>query len=371
MNASPERIMYMAMELSNKEWKLVFTTTGGKLRLRTMAARQLTRLLAEIATAKEKLGLPKEARVRSCFEAGRDGFWIHRFLTQQGVENLVVDPASIEVDRRLRRAKTDRLDAQSLAGRLVRYWENPAEGRTWRVVRVPSEEDEDARRPRRETERLTEEQTGHLARIRSLLVLHGVSVKRVTRAMVTSVKDWADRELPAGLRAELIREMDRLEQVREQLKALTASQEKALAKPTTAGGKAAAKLIRLKSLGVATAATLGYEFFGWRNFRNRRQVGACAGLTGTPYDSGGQRREQGISKAGNRRVRQMMVEQAWRWLHWQPNSELARWFRERFGTGGGRLRRVGIVALARKLLVAFWKYVAFDLVPAGAVLKTA
>ena len=144
-----------------------------------------------------------------------------------------------------------------------------------------------------------------------------------------------------------------------------------MAKPTTAGGKAAAKLIRLKSLGVATAATLGYEFFGWRNFRNRRQVGACAGLTGTPYDSGGQRREQGISKAGNRRVRQMMVEQAWRWLHWQPNSELARWFRERFGTGGGRLRRVGIVALARKLLVAFWKYVAFDLVPAGAVLKTA
>jgi len=371
MNASPDRIMYMAMELSNKEWKLVFTTTAGKLRLRTMAARQLTRLLAEIAVAKEKLGLPPQTRVRSCYEAGRDGFWIHRFLAQQGIENVVVDPASIEVDRRLRRAKTDRLDAQSLAGRLVRYWENPAEGRTWRVVRVPEEADEDARRSRRETERLTEEHTGHLARIRSLLVLHGVIVKRVTRDVVLGAKDWAGRDLPIALRAELAREVSRLEIVREQLAKLAKEQADVLKQQTTRGSQAAAKLLRLKSLGVATTLTLGNEFFGWRNFRNRRQVGACAGLTGTPYDSGGQRREQGINKAGNRRVRHLMVEQAWRWLQWQPQSELSRWFRERFGGSGSRLRRVGIVALARKLLVAFWKYLTFDLVPVGAVMKPA
>ena len=371
MNASPERIMYMAMELSNKEWKLVFTSTTGKLRLRTMPARQLTRLLAEIATAKEKLGLPPQTRVRSCYEAGRDGFWIHRYLTQGGIENVVVDPASIEVDRRLRRAKTDRLDAHSLAGRLVRYWENPAEGRSWRIVRVAEEMDEDARRTRREAERLTEEHTGHLARIRSLLVLHGIVVKSVKREAVLKAKDWAGRSLPTALQAELAREMSRLEVVREQLKTLEKDQTAILKTPTTRGSQAAAKLLRLKSLGIATVLTLGNEFFGWRNFRNRRQVGACAGLTGTPYDSGGQRREQGINKAGNRRVRYLMVEQAWRWVHWQPQSELTRWFRERFGGGGSRLRRVGVVALARKLLVAFWKYLALDIVPAGAVLKTA
>ena len=371
MNASPERIMYMALELSNAEWKLAFTVVGGKVRLRSMAARQLNRLLGEIAVAKEKLGVPAETRVRSCYEAGRDGFWIHRWLAQKGIENLVVDSASIEVNRRFRRAKTDRLDAQSLAGRLVRYWEDTTEGKKWSVVRVPEEVDEDARRTRRETERLTEEQTGHLARIRSLLALHGVVVKRVSRQTVLGAKDWSDRELPAALRAELEREMDRLDMVRAQLASLEKAQTASLKCPTTAGGKAAAKLAQLKSLGVATAMTLGNEFFGWRNFRNRRQVGACAGLTGTPYDSGGQRREQGINKAGNRRVRRLMVEQAWRWLHWQPQSELTRWFRERFGVGGARLRRVGIVALARKLLVAFWKYVAFDLVPAGAVVKAA
>lgn len=369
MNASPGRIMYMALELSNTEWKLAFTTPGGKVRLRSIPARLVNRLVAEIAIAKAKLGLLPEARVRCCFEAGRDGFWIHRWLTKVGVENVVVDSSSIEVDRRYRRAKTDRLDARSLAGRLVRYWEDTTEGKKWSVVHVPTEEDEDARRPRRETERLTEEQTGHVARIRSLLVLHGVVVKGVARATVLGAKDWAGRDLPADLRAELSRELDRLEIVRKQLKTLEQAQAETLKQPVTAGGRAAAKLVRLKSLGLATAMTLGNEFFGWRNFRNRRQVGACAGLTGTPYDSGGQRREQGISKAGNRRVRQLMVEQAWRWLHWQPASELTRWFRERFGVGGARLRRVGIVALARKLLVAFWKYVAFDLVPAGAVLK--
>ena len=370
MNASPERIMYLALELGNREWKLGFTVAGGKLRLRSMPARSMARLQAEIREAKEKFGLAADARARSCYEAGRDGFWLHRWLTEQGVESQVVDPASIEVNRRLRRAKTDRLDARSLAGRLVRYWEY-GEQRQWSVIHVPAEVDEDARRPRREMERLTGEQTGHLARIRSLLALQGVVVMKVSRATVLGAKDWAGRALPAALQAELERELNRLELVREQLRNLERVQVETLKQPHTAGERASAKLASLKSLGVVTAVTLGGEFFGWRSFQNRRQVGACAGLTGTPYDSGGQRREQGISKAGNRRVRHLMVEQAWRWLHWQPQSDLSRWFRERFGSGGARLRRVGIVALARKLLVAFWKYVAFDLVPGGAVLKPA
>jgi transposase len=370
MNASPERIMYLALDLGNREWKLAFTVAGGKLRVRSMPARQMERLQAEIREAKTKLGLVAETRVRSCYEAGRDGFWLHRWLTAQGVESQVVDPASIEVNRRLRRAKTDRLDARSLAGRLVRYWEY-GERRQWSVVRVPSEADEDARRPRREMERLTEEQTAHLARIRSLLVLQGAVVKKVSRATVLEVKDWAGRAFPAAQREELEREVSRLEMVREQLKNLERVQVESLKKPTTAGERAAAKLVCLKSLGVATAVTLGGEFFGWRHFQNRRQVGACAGLTGTPCSSGELHRELGISKAGNRRVRHLMVEQAWRWLHWQPQSELSRWYRARFGCGGVRLRRIGIVALARKLLVAFWKYVAFDLVPGGAVLKPA
>lgn len=371
MNASPERIMYMAMELSNKEWKLAFAAPGGKVRLRSMPARNQIRLVAEIKLAKEKLGLPPAARVRSCYEAGRDGFWIDRMLKKIGVENSVVDSASIEVDRRLRRAKTDRLDAQNLVSRLVRYWEDTTECRKWSVVRVPDEADEDARRTRREVGRLSGEQTAHLSRIRSLLALQGVIVTRVTRAAVLGAKDWAGRELPAALRAELAREMSRLEIVREQLKTLEKEHVESLKKPVTRGQQSAAKMLYLKSLGVATALTLGNEFFGWRNFRNRRQVGSCAGLTGTPYDSGGQRREQGINKAGNRRVRHLMVEQAWRWLRWQPQRALSRWYQERFGGGGSRLRRVGIVALARKLLVAIWKYLAFDIVPEGAVLKPA
>lgn len=360
--------MYIALDLGNKEWKLAFTVPGGKVRLRSMPARLLPRLLAEIAAAKRNLGVPTETPVRSCFEAGRDGFWLHRWLSAQGVENQVVDPASIEVNRRHRRVKTDRLDARSLVMRLVRYWEY-GERKLWSVVHVPSEADEDARRPRRETECLTAEQSAHAARIRSLLALHGVVVQRLTRAEVLGARDWAGRELPVALRQELARELDRMEQVREQLRALHQMQERTLLQPMTAGDRSAAKLTQLKSLGVVTAVTLGHEFFGWRNFRNRRQVGACAGLTGTPYDSGEQRREQGISKAGNRRVRYLMVEQAWRWLRWQPNSELARWYKERFSHGSARMRRIGIVALARKLLVAFWKYVTFDLVPAGAQLK--
>jgi len=361
----------MALELSNKEWKLAFTCRGGSVRVRAIPARQISRLLAEIRQAKAKQGLPDEAVVRSCYEAGRDGFWLHRCLEKNGLENLVVDSASIEVNRRLRRAKTDRLDARSLAAGLLRHWEETTGRSHWSVVRVPTEAEEDARRPRRETDRLTEEQTAHLARIRSLLCLHGVVLKRITRPALEQVTDWAGRELPTGVREEVFRELTRLEQVREQLKALVEEQTQALEKSANAGCQAAKKLMQVKSLGQATAVTLAYEFFGWRDFRNRRQVGACAGLTGTPYDSGGQRREQGISKAGNRRIRYTMIEQAWRWLKWQPESEMAQWYRRRFGGGGVRMRRIGIVALARKLLVALWKYVTFDVVPGGAILKQA
>lgn len=362
--------MYLALELSNKEWKLAFMTSDGQKRMKNVGARNLTSLKAEIERSKAKLGLPAEAQVRSCFEAGRDGFWLHRHLAQSGVVNVVVDPSSIEVDRRKRRAKTDRLDAQRLVDRLSRYWERPEEDR-WRVVNVPSEEEEDARRVRREIEGLTSERTSHLARIRSLLCLCGVVEGKITEETAEVVKDWAGRNLPTNLQAEIKREYARLKLVEEQLKEVNKQQVAEIKKPTSAGSQAAHKLMKLKGLGEATGATLGHEFFGWRKFKNRKQVGACAGLCGTPYDSGGSRREQGISKAGNRRVRYTMIEAAWRWQTLQPDSAITRWFRERFGSGGNRSRRIGIVALARKLLVALWKYVEFDIMPEGAVLKKA
>lgn len=368
MNANPENIMYMALELSNTEWKLAFMTTGGVKRFRPVVARNVRALLDEIKLAKQKLGLPPDACVRSCFEAGRDGFWLHWLLTENDVKNIVVDSASIEVDRRQRRAKTDQLDARRLVERLALHHERPHEQR-WRVVRVPDRADEDARRPHREIERLTQEKSSHQARLRSLLVMHGVTMKKLSKETLSTARDWKGLELPQHIMAEMLREYERLELCRNQLAHMQKEQEADVLQPATDGGRAANRLIRLKGLGQVTCSVLGYEFFGWRQFSNRRQVGACSGLCGTPYDSGDSRREQGISKAGNRRVRHAMIECAWRWLTWQPQSALACWYQKRFGSGGSRQRRIGIVALARKLLVAFWKYVAFDCVPEGVILK--
>lgn len=369
MTTTPEPILSVSLELSNSKWKLAFSD-GSKIRQVTVAAGDQAGFLRALKRAKEKLGLPEDVRVVSCYEAGRDGFWIHRFLAKHGIENLVVDAGSIEVPRRRRKVKTDRLDAEKLVRMLMRYWNG--EKKLWGIARVPSEEEEDGRRLHRELERLMKERTAHRCRLRSLLVLHGIKVfaRRGQLPDLERMRTWDEKPLPPKLREEMDRECHRLEMIEEQVRELDTRQKQALKEPGTDAERKAQKLAKLKGLGPRSSWVLAMEFFGWRNFRNRRQVAALAGLTGTPHESGGMSRDLGLSKAGNRRVRYMVIELAWCWLRNQPDSELAKWFWERYGYGTARMRRIGIVAVARKLLIALWKYLEFDEIPAGALLKS-
>jgi transposase len=358
----------MAMELSNKEWKLAFGM-GGTIRKKMITARNQDALRREVRKAKERFNLPADAKIRSCYEAGRDGFWIHRFLEREGIENIVVDPGSIEVPKGRKRRKTDRLDAEQLLTRLLRYWNG--ERKVWGVARVPTEAQEDERRLHRERGRLKKERTSHRNRIRSLLILHGITKMpgKDHEGFLEDVRTWEGKPLPKALRAEVGRECCRLEQAEHQLKEVEKIRDARIKKPVTASDKKAKKLERLCGVGNNSAWITTKEFFGSRDFRNRKEVGQLAGLTGTPYCSGQMRRDQGISKAGNKRVRYVMIELAWGWLRFQPQSELSKWFMRRFGSGGSRMRRVGIVAMARKLLIALWKFVEKDELPAGARLK--
>jgi len=359
--------MYMAMELSASKWKLGFSD-GKATRIVNCSWGDQQGLLERIQQAKKKLKLPESTPVYSCYEAGRDGFWIHRFLSKHGINNLVIDAASIEVPRRKRRVKTDRVDAEKLLTMLLRYWQL-GERKLWRISRPPSEAAEDDRCLHREISDLQKERTSHLCRIRSLLNLHGIKIGRVDNCDFRRLRDWEGKALPAGLLSQLERERERLVLVNQQLKFLESEKVKRMKKPLNRSDKKAAKLYMLRGIGKVSSWVLSKEFFGWREFKNRRQVGALAGLTGTPYDSGNSSKEQGISKAGNSQIRSLMVELAWGWLRHQPDSELSQWFIERFANGGKRMRRIGIVAMARKLLVALWKFVEKGEVPAGAVLK--
>ena len=361
--------LFMAMELSNKNWKLAFSN-GERVRYINVTAGNLKGLESAIKCSKEKLRLAPDCPVHACYEAGRDGFWIHRYLVGMGVKNLVVDPASIEVNRRRRRVKTDRLDAESLVRMLMRYVLNYAnEKMLWRVVVVPTEAQEGERRVHREVGRLKQERNAHINRIRSLLILHGIRPRKISGVDNSRLPDWQGRPLNAALQEEIRREQARLELLNEQIEVMDAQLCKAAKEPQTVVERKAAKMTALKGVGPRGSSVVSRELFGWRTFRNRREVGAIAGLTGTAYSSGNTVVEQGISKAGNKRVRYTMVEMAWMWIRYQPNSELTKWFMERFGRGK-RSRRIGIVALARKLLVALWRYVEFDEVPAGAIVRT-
>lgn len=360
--------LFMSIELSNKKWKLAFSNRE-KLRYVNVVAGDQKDLRSKIELSKKKLGLPADCPVWSCYEAGRDGFWIHRRLTQMGMQNLVVDPASIEVKRRKKHLKTDRLDAEKLVRMLMRYILHK-EKTVWRTAVVPTEQQEDERRLHREGERLKKERTAHLNRIRALLITHGIRLRKIVGMDLQEVRDWEGKPLLAALREEIERELARLEVVNQQIQTLESEQRKRLKAPSSAAEQKAVKLLKVKSIGTVSAWVLAKEVFGWRTFKNRREVGSMAGLTGTAYSSGDTMIEQGISKAGNRRVRTTMIELAWMWTWYQPESELSKWYQRRFGSGGKRLRRIGIVALARKLLVALWKYVEFDEVPSGATIKS-
>jgi transposase len=328
-------------------------------------------LLALLGKARARADRKLEYRpaIVSCYEAGYDGFWLHRALTAAGITNYVFDPASIAVGRRGREPKTDRIDGERLLRTLMAHCRG--EPRVVRIVQVPSADQEDARRDTRERDRLVKERVGHVNRIKSLLRLQGMAVGHPRRrdwlAWLSEQRDWQGQAVPPRIRAELEREHARLMLICDQLAAL----EKRPAPATAAAVEMADrqhKLFQLKALGRALSRKLTNEVF-YKDFHNPRQVSAYFGLAPSPWQSGNTSWDQGISKAGNPRARAAAIELAWLWLRHQPDSALSRWFRQRTANASGRIRRIAIVALARKLMVALWRYLTTGLVPEGAVLK--
>jgi transposase len=363
--------LYLAFELGWTKWKLAFTVgRGQRPRMRSIDARDLEAVKREIRAAKKRFDLSRKTEVVSCYEAGRDGFWLHRFLEAEGIKNLVVDSASIEVSRRKKRPKTDRLDASKLVMMLIRWAEG--EKKVWSVVVVPSEEAEDARQLHRELRALKRERTRINNRIKGLLAGQGISVEKLDKKFtqwLRTVRRWDGTPLPSRLGQRVLIEYDRYCYVNQQVLAVEGERKKLTKEGKSRDADVARHLMKVKGVGLATAWTYSTELFSWRAFANRKQVGSTAGLTGTPFDSGGSAREQGIDKAGNKAVRAVAVEFAWGWLRYQPKSALSRWYNERFGNGGKRMRKIGIVALARKLLIAMWRWVEHGVLPEGAELK--
>ncbi len=364
-----DTVLYMALELSHKKWKLGFSN-GERHRVRTIDARNWESLQEEIELAKHKLDCTTDCQVVSCYEAGRDGFWIHRALVADGIDNWVLDSASIEVSRRQKQVKTDRVDVIALLRLLMRY--AGGEKQALPTIHIPTVAEEDDRRLNRERDRLLKERGAHSVRIKSLLIIHGIVLEKLThlpRLLATAKAAVIGYDLPADLKLELVREYERYELVDRQVKQLEKLQNERAESEAIPATHNIQRLRTLKGVGWQSSWILAMEFFNWREFKNAKQVGACAGLTPTPYDSGDSTREQGISKAGNKRIRKLMVELSWLWLRYQPRSQLSLWFEKRFANGGKRMRRIGIVALARKLLVALWRYLEQGAIPQGAVLK--
>jgi transposase len=371
-DTTTERVLFMAFELSEKTWKLGFTTGHGqKPRERTVAARELARLLQEIAQAKKRFGLPETALVISCYEAGREGFWLHRFLQAHRITNHVVDSSSIEVNRRQRRAKSDGVDVRKLVSMLMRY--EHGERDVWRVVHVPSVEAEDGRHLHRDLETLKQERASTTTRIKGLLGSQGVRLRSLSKfpEQLDELRLWDGSPIPDGLRRRLLRVWAHHEFLSQQIAEGEAKRREMLQTSQDASIDKVRQLMCLKGIGINGSWLLVMEFFAWRDFKNRREVGGLAGVTPTPYQSGESAREQGITKSGNRHVRWMTTELAWSWLRYQPESALSCWFRERFGGGGKRLRRIGIVAVARKLLIALWRFLQTGVLPEGVELKAA
>ena len=367
--------LFASLELSKSTWLLTINSPGGDKFSRHVVAggdgASLLGLLARLrAKAEQRCG--GSVRIMVIQEAGLDGFWLHRLLTDNGIDSHVVDPASIAVDRRHRRAKTDAIDGEMLL-RTLMAWAR-GERRVCSMVRVPSPEEEDHRRLTRERGTLLKERIQHTNRIKGLLSGQGISdydpVGRDRRIRLVELRTGDGRPLPAQLKAEIGRELDRIELVATHLTSVERARDALLQTKPVDRENPAALLIKLKGIGPEFASLLWLEAL-FRGFANRRQVASYAGLAPSPWQSGSIDRDQGISKAGNRRLRHTMIELAWFWLRHQPDSALSRWFQTRVGAGKGRIRRITIVALARKLLVALWRYVSQGVVPEGAVFKAA
>jgi transposase len=362
----------ISFELGEGSWKLMFSPGFGEnVVRRTVTSRDREAVLHTITAMKDHFGLPGEARVLSCYEAGREGFWLHRFLEAHGFENLVVDSSSIEVSRRKRRAKTDRLDGESLLDLLLRHLAGSRK-KVWSVVRVPTVEQEDRRHLHRELQSAKRDRTRVTNRMKGLLANQGLTLdlKKDVPAQLAALRQWDGSPLAAGLRARLAREWQRVQFYTGLIERLEAERRKLLREAKDPVIEKALQLNCLRGIGVNSAWLYVMELFGWRELRNRREVGAIVGLTPTPNESGQQERERGMSKAGNRHVRAMAIEIAWGWLRFQPNSELSKWYQRRFGSGSKRVRKIGIVALARKLMIELWRFLETGVVPEGAELKT-
>jgi transposase len=367
--------LFAALELGKSRWLVTVDAPGSdKLSRHAVAGGDGAALLDLLArlrtTAERRTGRPVEVLVIQ--EAGLDGFWLHRLLERNGISSHVVDPASIAVNRRHRRAKTDTIDGEMLLRSLMAWARG--ERRVCSMVRPPSPEEEDRRRLTRERATLLKERIQHTNRIKGLLYGQGIidydPLRKDRLARLDALETGDGRPLPERLKAEIRRELERVELVASQIAAVERERDALIEAPSEAAGPGtpAAALARLKGIGGELGALLWLEAL-FRRFDNRRQIAAYAGLAPSPWQSGGTEREQGISKSGNRRLRHAMVELAWFWLRHQPDSALSAWFRERVGPGRGRVRRIAIVALARKLLVALWRYTTRGVVPQGAAFK--
>lgn len=364
--------IFVSLELSRSKWLVTSLAPGGgeKMSRHIVSGGDVPGLLGHFAELQRKVAVRtgQSFRVISIQEAGLDGFWIHRVLEREGIESYVVDPASIATSRRRRRAKTDRIDGEALVRALLAY--NRGEPRVCAMLRVPTPEEEDRRRLVRERKALTNERIRHVNRIKGLLFSQGVSgyepLKGDRRKCLDALVTGDGRPLPPALRAQINRELDRLELLLEQIKAVETARDAML---VAADVPTPALLLNLKGIGPEFAAVLWSEGLS-RKFDNRRQVAAYAGLAPTPWQSGQIDYEQGVSKSGNPRLRSTLVQVAWLWVRHQPNSALSQWFKTRVMQNGGRYKKTAIVALARKLLVALWKYVNTGVVIEGAALTT-
>ncbi|MGC2394463.1 MAG: IS110 family transposase [Rhodomicrobium sp.] len=367
--------LFASLELSKSKWVVTINSPGSETFSRHVVeggdgAGLLALLSRSRAKAEQRDGVGIKTVVIQ--EAGLDGFWIHRLLIAEGIESQVVDAASIAVARRHRRAKTDAIDGETLL-RTLMAWAR-GERRVCSMVGAPSPEEEDRRRLTRERGTLVKERIQHTNRIKGLLSGQGVRdynpLRRDCFEQLEALRTGDGRELPPMLKAEIRRELDRIAVVTRQLAAVERARGALIRAQAKEQTNPAAQLLKLKGMGPEFASLLWLEAL-FRSFVNRRQVAAYGGLAPSPWQSGGVERDQGISKSGNRRLRKTMIELAWLWLRHQPDSALSRWFQARVGAAKGRVRRIAIVALARKLLVALWRYVTQGVVPEGAVLKAA
>lgn len=370
------KAIYVSVELSQSTWLVTsfLPAVDTKMARKVFAAGEIGRLLSLISELRSKaerqLGEPLPVVVIQ--EAGLDGFWVHRALTSEGLESYVVDPTSVAVPRKARRAKTDRLDGETLVRALMAF--KRAEPRVCAMVRVPNYDEEDRRRLLRERKALVVERLAHVNRIEGLLFAQGISdyrpLNRDRRQRLDELRTGDGRPLPRFLKAQVSRELDRLELVIEQVKKIETERDELLAPEREVANSAISMLENVRGIGPEFATVLWLEGF-YRHFDNRRQVAAYAGLVPTPWQSGSVDRDQGVSKSGNPRLRTTMIQVAWLWVRHQPESALTGWFRGRAQSGGAAQRKKTIVALARKLLVALWKYVTDGVVIDGAKLKNA